>query len=127
MATNVSWLRRGLKWYDYKLEKAPYITQMITNGPLWTIGDLLGQWTENLNRKKKRPIDWPRAFRSGVYGFFVAGPLFAWWYSYIEHRWMHLRLRGEWTKYLVAKIGCDQVRLAIAPDSSPFSSQHPPG
>jgi len=104
-------IRTGLKWYDQKLYTAPYLTQMVTNGPLWAIGDLSAQWLENVRRNKKQPIDWKRTARFTVYGFCVAGPLFAWWYGYIERRFMHLRLKGEWTKYLAAKIGADQVRL----------------
>lgn len=102
-------LRNVLKWYDQKLYAAPYMTQMVTNGPLWAVGDLSAQWLENTRRKRKEPIDWLRTARFSVYGFCVAGPLFAWWYGFIERRWMHLRLQGEWTKYLVAKIGCDQL------------------
>jgi hypothetical protein len=104
-------LINALRWYDQKLFTAPYLTQMVTNGPLWASGDLAAQWLENKNRKKKKPIDWVRVARFSAYGFCVAGPLFAWWYGYIERRWMHLRLKGDWTKYLVAKIGCDQVRF----------------
>lgn len=90
---------------------APYATQMVTNGPLWGIGDLSAQWMENTRRKQKKPIDWLRVARFSAYGFVVAGPLFAWWYNYIEHRFVHLKLKGAWTKYLTAKIGFDQVRI----------------
>jgi hypothetical protein len=104
-------LRFCLKFYDQQLYARPYLTQMVANVPLWTTGDLSAQWLENTKRKQKKPIDWRRTANYAAYGFFVAGPLFAWWYSYIETRWMHLRLKGDWNKYLIAKIGCDQVRL----------------
>lgn len=110
-------LRNWLRWYDQKLFVAPYATQMVTNGPLWGIGDLSAQWMENTRRRQKKPIDWIRVARFSAYGFCVAGPLFAWWYGYIEQRFVHLKLKGAWTKYLTAKIGFDQVRLEF---ESPF-------
>lgn len=103
-------LKNALRWYDHKLLTAPYWTQMITNGPLWAAGDLSAQWMENSRRKTKKPIDWMRVARFSAYGFCVAGPIFAWWYGYIERRFVYLKLRGNWNKYLAAKIGADQVR-----------------
>ncbi|XP_049852614.1 uncharacterized protein LOC126332781 isoform X2 [Schistocerca gregaria] len=93
-----------LAWYDDLIVRRPYPAQILVNGPLWGIGDLTCQKLEGVEK-----IDWMRTARFAIYGYVIAGPLYAWWYGYIEKRWTHLKLNGYLYRYMAAKIIYDQL------------------
>jgi protein Mpv17 len=98
----MAFIRAGIKWWTSKLHSHPYTTQILTNGPLWGAGDAASQLLI------EDEFDWLRAGRMAFYGFAVAGPLYCWWYKYIDVLAHPFLKRGVWT-YLGGKVFLDQL------------------
>ncbi len=82
----------------------PYPTQMATACFLWGLGDVITQKVV-----EKRPKIDDRRFTSlTAYGAVVAGPLYCWWYNWLEHATKSLAIPGAMGKFLMAKICADQ-------------------
>jgi protein Mpv17 len=98
----MSFIRAGIKWWTSKLSSHPYTTQILTNGPLWGAGDAASQLLI------EDEFDWARCGRMALYGFAVAGPLYCWWYKYIDVLAAPMLKRGAYT-YLGYKVFLDQL------------------
>lgn len=102
-------LAKLILWYDHQLTTRPYTTNMLTNIPLWGFGDIIAQNLENLaDPKKEKNIDKNRTLQYTTYGCFVAGPVFAWWYPFLEKKVGFLRTISK-IKYVLYKVFADQV------------------
>eukprot|EP01122_Echinamoeba_exundans_P000914 TRINITY_DN10858_c0_g1_i1.p1 TRINITY_DN10858_c0_g1~~TRINITY_DN10858_c0_g1_i1.p1 ORF type:complete len:207 (+),score=30.32 TRINITY_DN10858_c0_g1_i1:31-651(+) len=101
----MAFLGRFFRWWSKNLDERPYTTQILTNGPLWASADAICQKFA----EKREEIDWARTARMGAYGYFVAGPLFSWWYTYLERIAAPVLWKRGMMPYIALKIGLDQL------------------
>jgi protein Mpv17 len=80
------------------LLKYPWRTQIASAMGLWFTGDQVAQRLEG-----NKQIDWNRSCRMTAFGLCFAGPLYAWWYPFLERRTAHL-LSGSQRKYIFTKV-----------------------
>lgn len=95
--------RRLLERYSDATQKWPYRTNIGMAGFLWFSGDIISQLLEGKrffvsNTKNKdglhslpEPIDWRRVLQMMGYGFFVAGPIYTWWYRLLDRKTLPLK------------------------------------
>lgn len=83
--------RRAFDWYIGHLDRHPIITQGLTSGFLFAIGDLTAQRYEVYLDASKgidvsdRPyMEWGRLFACTAFGLFIMGPLGHLWYTWLD-------------------------------------------
>eukprot|EP01102_Stenamoeba_stenopodia_P022308 TRINITY_DN9245_c0_g1_i1.p1 TRINITY_DN9245_c0_g1~~TRINITY_DN9245_c0_g1_i1.p1 ORF type:complete len:212 (-),score=46.60 TRINITY_DN9245_c0_g1_i1:196-831(-) len=99
----MAFVLRFVRWWSEKFTTHPYTAQIMTNGPLWASGDLIAQTLI----EKKEKVDWSRTGRMAIYGYCFAGPIYCWWYQYIEKLASPL-LKRSMAVYLTGKVCLDQ-------------------
>jgi hypothetical protein len=52
----MAFLGRAFRWWNRMLDERPYVTQILTNGPLWTSADIVCQKFVVRNRRYVIPI-----------------------------------------------------------------------
>ncbi|ORY50879.1 hypothetical protein BCR33DRAFT_712848 [Rhizoclosmatium globosum] len=86
---------RAFAGYTNFVKKNPLGSQCLVAGLLWSAGDILSQSitkrherihaaTVAPHEKHDSSIDWKRVMIMSSYGFFVAGPLYTFWYKTLD-------------------------------------------
>lgn len=73
--------------YNDVLERRPLLTKSITTGIMYGAGDVLAQYVEHISSEDKDKKDWfntKRAIVFTLFGTFVGGPAFHYWYNYLN-------------------------------------------
>ncbi|KAJ3143206.1 hypothetical protein HK100_000005 [Physocladia obscura] len=71
--------------YARFMMRYPLGSQCLVAGALWSAGDILSQKiTANHKDNKLHAIDWKRVAIMTSYGFFIAGPLYTFWYRSLD-------------------------------------------
>jgi hypothetical protein len=70
--------KRVLRGYSWFLSTYKYASQSVTAGTLWAAGDLLSQ------KFTSKEIDFKRTLIMTTFGTFLAGPLYTFWYSFLD-------------------------------------------
>ena len=76
----------------------------MTGGGLWFTGDVISQLVEG----GEKEFDWKRTARMTTYGFCIAGPLYCWWYRFLDKRTVGITGWNGW-KVVGVKILADQT------------------
>lgn len=105
MAAAAGWVQKVLHSYSRATAERPYRTNILTAGVLWFSGDVISQKADG---RAWSDLDWRRTARITAYGLCVAGPVYCWWYSFLERKTAHLAQRSVW-KYIAAKVAADQL------------------
>jgi hypothetical protein len=96
--------------YSNALDTHPIKTKCLTSGIMYSGGDIIAQWGENYNNNLARRTDgkadkdlevnWKRAGIFFVFGTFLGGPAYHYWFNYLDelpavaYRLKALRERG---------------------------------
>jgi hypothetical protein len=75
--------------YNEVLERKPLLTKAITTGVMYGGGDLIAQYVENMNeedkeKKKNMEVNYKRLAVFTLFGLFIGGPAFHYWYNYLN-------------------------------------------
>lgn len=74
-------LKKATDWYMHYLHEYPIATKSVTSGFMYCFGDLLAQAVAPQGSDK---LDTARAATFFVYGLFVAGPIYHYWFSRLD-------------------------------------------
>jgi len=74
-------LKKASDWYMHYLHEYPIATKSVTSGFMYCFGDLLAQAVAPQGSDK---LDTARAATFFVYGLFVAGPIYHYWFSRLD-------------------------------------------
>lgn len=77
-------IQRALAWYNLHLLQRPYAAHMLTAGALWWTGDAVSQRLQG-----NKSFEWKRSAIMTGFGFFGAGPAYAFWYSLLDRQLTH--------------------------------------
>jgi hypothetical protein len=108
----------GRAWHGYLglLERHPLKTKCITSGCIMAAGDFIQQGIEYRTRVAKQTqktgtficrYDWGRSFRSGIFGAFAVGPVFHYWFRFLDRA-----IPGTSTRAVAGKLLLDQGVMA---------------
>ncbi|KAJ3071259.1 hypothetical protein HDU98_005605 [Podochytrium sp. JEL0797] len=85
---------RGFASYTRFVKRNPLGSQCLVAGLLWSAGDILSQKITHSHEHKRllgpeeqptnTSIDWKRVGIMSTYGFFIAGPLYTFWYKTLD-------------------------------------------
>lgn len=110
--------RLAFDWYARRLDTSPVITQSLTSGFLFLIGDITAQrYEDRLDRDKgidtsDRPyLDLKRVAACTSFGLFVLGPFGHYWYSRLD----------VWTNRLYAPRTMKNVGMKVLLDTAIFN------
>lgn len=95
------------KFYLSKLQSDPLLTKSITSGILSGLGDLLSQLIENGFSFNK--CDPKKVLEFGQFGLMVSGPVFHFWYKFIDKVFSRFNLSG--LQVILLKILAEQIIL----------------
>jgi len=111
-------LKSAQSKYISALHNRPVITKAVTSGTLYFISDSISQGIENINKKDedKQPFQWGRATRMAIFGFFVTGPTFHYWYNILDTSFPKKN-----TRHIIIKSVLDQIICAPIFDAVFFS------
>ena len=70
--------KRVLRGYSWFLSTYKYTSQSVTAGTLWASGDLLSQ------KFTSDDLDLKRTLIMTSFGSFLAGPLYTFWYTFLD-------------------------------------------
>lgn len=99
----------GILWKKYlsKLQSDPLLTKSLTSGILSALGDLLAQLIEK--RFSIRSCDPKKVLEFGQFGLIVSGPIFHFWYKFIEK--FFSRYKSSGIEVVLLKILAEQIIL----------------
>ncbi|ORX80964.1 sym-1 [Anaeromyces robustus] len=89
------------KWYHHCLNKKPILTQSLTTGVMFAVGDVIAQ---QLVEKRGKEHDYKRTGRMSLFGACVAGPSTSLWYRFLDR---YVVLPNK-THQLFARVFLDQ-------------------
>jgi len=69
------------RWYNRCLNKKPILTQSLTTGVMFAVGDVIAQ---QLVEKRGKEHDYKRTGRMSLFGTLVAGPSTSLWYRFLD-------------------------------------------
>lgn len=75
-------VRMAVTAYSASLAKRPLLTEMITSGGLWCLGDVVTQYMEQ--QQQGHNVDWRRTASQTVYAAAVWGPAAHVWYHWLD-------------------------------------------
>lgn len=90
------------KWYQRCLNSKPIVTQSLTTGVMFGIGDVIAQ---QLVEKRGKEHDYKRTVRMSVFGTCVAGPSTSLWYRFLDRN----VVMANKTHQLFARVFLDQA------------------
>ncbi|EAL62176.1 pmp22 family protein [Dictyostelium discoideum AX4] len=101
-------LKLAQSHYLSQLHKYPVATKAVTSGFLYLISDSLVQGIE-LSRDKDKKYDFKRSMRMAVFGFAVTGPLFHYWFKYLDKHFPKKSYRHAFIKLTIDQVVCSPV------------------
>lgn len=118
---------RVVNRYSELLQDSPIITKSITSGIMYGAGDLICQVGEATHNGTPVKIDWKRCAVMATFGTFLSGPLYHYWFAYLDTvpiRLFELRKqRQRWQilrAYNVLKSHNLPVGELVLPDTKPI-------
>lgn len=99
-------MSKFILWYQARLAARPIVTQLVSTGVLFGLGDVLAQ--QGVERRGLQH-DYLRTGRMVFFGSAMAGPVLVGWYRFMD-RYINF---ASPTKTLLARVAMDQ--LAFAP------------
>ena len=106
--------------YIYHLEHSPKLTNFITTGALFGIGDVAAQSTLPSNNKETsfKHFDYKRTLRAVFYGSVIFSPIGNKWYYFLQHKVRWPGKNKTPTLNTLSRVLVDQ--LCFAPVGVPF-------
>jgi len=97
-------IRQLASTYARLSSERPYATNIATGGVLWCAGDVVSQKIEGASMST---LDWQRVRVMTTYGLCCAGPIYSWWYRFLDRKTAHMA--GSTVRLIAAKVFADQV------------------
>lgn len=76
--------------YNKVLHRYPLTTKSLTSGLMYGAGDILCQVGEAYHDKKSIEINWKRVGVMTAFGTLIGGPMYHYWFAYLDHLPMQL-------------------------------------
>eukprot|EP00179_Madagascaria_erythrocladioides_P018481 CAMPEP_0198340950 /NCGR_PEP_ID=MMETSP1450-20131203/46050_1 /TAXON_ID=753684 ORGANISM="Madagascaria erythrocladiodes, Strain CCMP3234" /NCGR_SAMPLE_ID=MMETSP1450 /ASSEMBLY_ACC=CAM_ASM_001115 /LENGTH=196 /DNA_ID=CAMNT_0044045945 /DNA_START=57 /DNA_END=644 /DNA_ORIENTATION=+ len=106
MASAARGAKRFAAWYARQMDKHPLRTNCLSGAALWFSGDMVAQ------RVFEKPADghnWRRTASLTTFGLALAGPIYSWWYPFLDGRTQHVLARHGMMRFVALKIAADQL------------------
>ncbi|XBW37779.1 hypothetical protein QEN19_003360 [Hanseniaspora menglaensis] len=113
-------LGSAYKKYSYQLQKSPKLTNFITTGVLFGLGDISAQTILPSKNKETglKHFDFSRTLRAVFYGSVIFSPIGNKWYYFLQHKVRFPGTKQNATLDAVSRVLVDQ--LVFPPIAVPF-------
>eukprot|EP01113_Clastostelium_recurvatum_P002551 TRINITY_DN11075_c0_g1_i1.p1 TRINITY_DN11075_c0_g1~~TRINITY_DN11075_c0_g1_i1.p1 ORF type:complete len:308 (-),score=53.55 TRINITY_DN11075_c0_g1_i1:33-956(-) len=117
--------------YNQALLSRPILTKSLTSGFMYASGDILCQAGLSFQKKEEHfVVDWKRAAVMGFFGTFISGPMYHYWFAYLNTlpiRMLEIRKHRQRFKilraYSVLKKYNIKVGQFVLPEAIPYSDR----